>query len=968
MDDHTYGVALQYGNMGPATYSSASQAWHFARRFRPAQIISYTGYEKQVVAPSAVNLPVVKKHEKDTKSLLADYPELISVVSSFAREEELSQTVQQADSYFNPQVSSVLDFGNAQLSEAVRSRRGRMRTVPIAAFASGQNGNMLSLRTIEAEKVATNLEQDAAFRLPTVGDSKAVDWACTETPIRQVKFADSTETPGNLLAVRLLSSTAILQPIYHREAQMIEHPELSRRADSRPQVSHIDPCLVAEIDVSQTGGFAHVDVTFNPWYLKQFSILDERGHWSIWQLQDIVRLGSGVAPELLQSGYLPCDTVDGDESGEFTVEVKYDTWGRIEWTRDVNTFIVCGRRNAMLYVLEGTTTISQAIRLNWQSSTEWILDVKTCSSQSSLVFILTTLRVLCFDLKLPEQEGQPFAPQFAWLHGRDADDLTLRLTSLTIGEEYYLLLYSRLDSCILAFQLPIEEYEEGNYSMSDPFFVYIPGNKDTNGLKTIRYDFPIRQILFKEVEQQIYLSKRICLDNCPKFMKLFIIDSTMAIHEYLYSKPTGRSSAEELKMGREALFLSAVSLLPNKKRKGERDISVVPSDNDEINQLGEMFLQLSKSIKSRPPPASVDFTRIYSLLSKDDRNLIRPSASVPEYESFREYVEHLVVAVSNLAEEGSAFVHTMLDIMDNPPSLPDIDESAQELDWFKSRFTPMESSAETALCYLPLSVSSYEQLQKKANIIRSLRPLGVLDLYENLLRDWLSKLSRRLPSWIRISKERLIRQVSIELSLASMVQIDAAIPESIRAISSQSSLLGRSNSTSCQADPVSEVAEIQEEDIVITHGRLDLKTVSPSSMGVSSGGAAQDVLSFWNVGGDPDAFDWEKALTTETDEEDAKSRSRSKSQQRTRTRSRSRANSVGSRNIRSSPVVPAMQFPGSQPQFDSRLPIRSSQVLPSSQIADDIPMTQVERGVFGSREAGKKSNVKARKKKRAAGF
>ncbi|KAI7977281.1 hypothetical protein EIK77_004697 [Talaromyces pinophilus] len=422
MDDHTYGLALQYGNPGPATYSSANQEWHFVRRFRP------------LVAPSAENLPVARKKDKDINALLEDYPELISIVPSFAREEELSQTVQEADSYFNPQMSSVLEFGNAQMSEHIRTRRGRMRTVPIAAFASGQNQNVLSLRMIEAERVITNLDQDAAFRVPTIGYSKGVDWAFTETPIRQVKFADSIENPGDLLAVRLLSSTVILQPIYHREAQLIDSPELLGTAYSRSQISHIDPCVIAEIDVSQTGGFTHVDVTFNPWYLKQFAIVDERGQWSIWQLQDIVRLGDGVAPELLHSGLLPCDAVNGDEGESLTDEVEYDTWGRLEWVRDLNTFIVCGRRNAMLYVMEGTATTAYGIELNWQSSTEWILDVKSLSSQNSLVFVLTTTRILCFDFKLADQEAQPIHPQFAWLHDRDADDLTLRLTSLTIDE------------------------------------------------------------------------------------------------------------------------------------------------------------------------------------------------------------------------------------------------------------------------------------------------------------------------------------------------------------------------------------------------------------------------------------------------------------------------------------------------------------------------------------------------------
>lgn len=365
---------------------------------------------------------------------MEDFPELISVVPSFEREEELSQTVQEADVHFNPQISSVLEFGNVQLSEYIRTRRGRMKTVPIAAFASGQNQNILSLRIIESERVITDLEQDAAFRLPTIGCSKAADWICTETPIRQIKFADSIENPGDLLAVRLLSSTAIFQPIYHREAQPINPPGISNLPYCGMQISHIDPCLVAEIDISQTGGFTHVDVTFNPWYMKQFAIIDERGYWSIWQLHDIVRLENGVTPELLHSGFLPCDPVDGDEGESSPDEVNYDTWGKIEWVRDVNTFLVCGRRNAMLCFMEGTTTTSCNIEMNWQSSTEWILDVKTYSVHNSLIYILTTARILCFDFKVADQEAQPIRPQLAWLHYRDADDLTLRLTSLIIGE------------------------------------------------------------------------------------------------------------------------------------------------------------------------------------------------------------------------------------------------------------------------------------------------------------------------------------------------------------------------------------------------------------------------------------------------------------------------------------------------------------------------------------------------------
>lgn len=144
-------------------------------------------------------------------------------------------------------------------------------------------------------------------------------------------------------------------------------------------------------------------------------------------------------------------------------------------------------------------------------------------------------------------------------------------------------------------------------------------------------------------------------------MKLFMVDGAMAIHEYLYSKPSGRSSAEELKMGREALLLSAVSLLPNKrKRKGDRETSVEPSDINDLDGITKMPRRFSKPVEPRPAPVSVNFTKIYSLLSSGDSSKpIRPSTSRPEYQSFRDYVEHLITAVTNSAEEGPPFVHTM---------------------------------------------------------------------------------------------------------------------------------------------------------------------------------------------------------------------------------------------------------------------------------------------------------------------
>lgn len=286
-----------------------------------------------------------------------------------------------------------------------------------------------------------------------------------------------------------------------------------------------------------------------------------------------------------------------------------------------------------------------------------------------------------------------------------------------------------------------------------------------------------------------------------------------------------------------------------------------------------------------------------------------------------------------------------------------------ELDWLRTQFAAMEPSAETALCFLPLNFSSRDS-PKVTNSLRSIQPMGALRLYEWLVRNWLSTLSRRLPSWIRISKEKLIRRLSIELSLASMLHVEVSGSDEMSVVSSQSPIATRRNSTIDQPDRVGGGPDMPAENNAIKHDILNLKVVSPTSMGIALGGCTQDILSLWDLGGDPESFDWEQAMATETTSQpESRSSSRSKSEQRKRTRSQSRANSVGS------PVAPSMQFPGSQPQFEGRrLAVRSSQVVPSSQVTDHIPMTQVERGIFGGRRSAKSSSRSTKRKKRAAGF
>jgi RNA polymerase I-specific transcription initiation factor RRN6 len=624
-----------------------------------------------VVPPSFSDSPVTKKNNKQERELLKEYRELIGLTSSYARDEERSRFISQATSYFDPRVSSLFEIGHARLWETVRWKV-RLRTVPIAAMASGENGNVLSFCAIDDEPMYRHYEGESSlnFRVPTISTSNTVDWFCGEAPIRQIRFAESFEESEGLFAARLLSCTSIFRPIYYQEPLVIDPPKIAEGAHSKDQLAHIDPNLVTEIDISQTGGHAHADVTFNPWYQKQFAIIDERGNWSIWLLPKLVQNREGITPERQHSGSLPSFDVTQDEDQDNTDQMPHDGWGKIEWVGDISTFIACGRRTAMLYVAEGATPVSYGIHLNWQSSTEWILDVKPFLQKPSHVFILTTLRILCFDISSREHESSFVLPQFSWQHDRDAEDLTLRFTSLSVGQgrnadvsayelitdylfaEYYLLLYSRLDSCILAFQVPINDSDDPNSSMSDPFYIIVPGVPDTNGLQTIRYKFPIRQVLFRELDQTPMA--RVQLTQRERLMKLFVLDHALAVHEYVFAKPYDISSSEgETAVNRDKMsFGKALELF--RRREGRTAMRSTFDDGS------DKTVTRKPRSKTREDSLAVDLNRMYVLLSTSDTRYVKKSlVPAPEFQSFGEYVEHLVTAVSASAEDGPAFMQTM---------------------------------------------------------------------------------------------------------------------------------------------------------------------------------------------------------------------------------------------------------------------------------------------------------------------
>lgn len=122
-----------------------------------------------------------------------------------------------------------------------------------------------------------------------------------------------------------------------------------------------------------------------------------------------------------------------------------------------------------------------------------------------------------------------------------------------------------------------------------------------------------------------------------------------------------------------------------------------------------------------------------------------------------------------------------------------------------------------------------------------------------------------------------------------------------------------------------------------------------------------NLLSHWKLGADPSSYEWERTSHMLAEEE-ARRVGGPSIPRRSRSRSRRKSQQPEGAPLLGTPIAPSIRTWGSQPA--DALPALP---MPSSQpTVDEVPMTQMERGQFGAREANK--SQKSKKKRRAAGF
>lgn len=322
--------------------------------------------------------------------------------------------------------------------------------------------------------------------------------------------------------------------------------------------------------------------------------------------------------------------------------------------------------------------------------------------------------------------------------------------------------------------------------------------------------------------------------------------------------------------------------------------------------------------------------------------------------------------------------------------IDDIDQNAQDLNAFISQLVS-KHSAIGGKSHLLVQPYGYFSSGSRPQVTLAPGPkLDLVAIYDRLVNDWLIDLPSDIPGRTRIMTEKVIRHFVADILLSQiLLPQKSTIVEPTASnveIPSTDFTRGAVNSLEpageqCSYDPsaksVDQSFRSQAKTTTTREGSLQGAFIFPerkadewptfkalSSYTTLNGTApispdVERILDRWKPGTDPASY----SLTLQESQSVTGASGRKSRKKVPQTLKSMSLDSVVPPAV-SSTVSVAKRDWGSQPDHAQPSAIR----LQTSQITDDIPMTQVEPGAFGGREASKKSNIKARKKKRAAGF
>ncbi|KAF2862792.1 hypothetical protein K470DRAFT_255702 [Piedraia hortae CBS 480.64] len=459
----SYFYDLPYGLYGEATYDPEEQVWNFQRTPDPefylrqlGEVKIHNGAERDLSIPERYhsNQKPRLRYASEINSLVQYCPEIqpaASLLPSFLR---LAESVEQGLACQDSLEGSLLDHGSI-FSNVLHA------AIHVVVFACGLNGCNVKIARIRPQRQGWDDTKKMWIEYPVLHGETAT-WNGPGAPIQQVCLAHcATERLVSCLAVRLPNQTIILRPV-HR---------------SKPAALNLSTTFILAVeDVS------HAHVTFNPWYPRQFAVVDVKGKWSVWELDK--HYGRG---KLVSSGELRAS------------EMVQDGWARLQWVLNFGLLAVCNREHLVLVTVpedDSNSPVASTVKVRRCDPVGWILDMVILPSHTSHIFLLTTSHLIIYHVT-----DESTAKEVLCLrHYRSPENTSLSMLVVRQEhtEDFIVLIRSAIDPVVQLW--PIRLSIDGKATYSDAGELRLPNSKPLSGWALLGTSYNSTDETLDEVE------------------------------------------------------------------------------------------------------------------------------------------------------------------------------------------------------------------------------------------------------------------------------------------------------------------------------------------------------------------------------------------------------------------------------------------------------------------------------------
>ncbi|KAF1950122.1 hypothetical protein CC80DRAFT_244510 [Byssothecium circinans] len=607
---------VNLGYFGGATYDLDNSEWHFSRKPERHELTRLGDWRTVVTPAIRFPTPALPRNTQSVndavKGLVRDFPELASAVQQLPELEPVSAAAVSATSVYDATAGDLLSFG----SITCHGKGGKVHQPKrVVATATGEVGNILCLQVSSRERYGWgDFGQGIWVEGPSTCSSESGYWNEEAAPIQQICFAQTGER-SSFLVVRLPLRTVVFQPKYlhRRKASPSKYYEFPP--------SDIDARPILTVRFEDTGGIPHAHVAFNPDYQRQFALIDQRGEWSIWDIDDGFR-GTEYSVNRSAKG----SVLSAEEQDELVP--KEDGWARILWVGDANTVAVATRRHLAVFNYRNGAVALKCPSLIPKKSADWILDVVKHPSNAAQVFVLTSAQLFLLSITAPpdghEEENARAGASvlISYPHYRGSEDMTLRLCiHKSEDQDCLVAIHSCLNQLVSVYCFAEVDFGHSSLmSVSDPVSIDLHGLEKAGGSSRIRQLHITR--LRPGTPSQYGRGEHVYEEQGVQFYRLSIVLSDLSIREillYAFGKSEGRS--------REPVPPTTwVKTIRNRRCFGQNLVDESDLEDDFIEPDGLVYPQLPrlkdpyelpKRLERRTKPApwySYDYSSLYDAL------------------------------------------------------------------------------------------------------------------------------------------------------------------------------------------------------------------------------------------------------------------------------------------------------------------------------------------------------------------